>query len=224
MAGAGTTEQELAAKAARRQAAKGAGPGKAASARAAGEPAPAPGRDDIRTMIGAVARFAASFETALRQLDPGLTLSQLEALECVAEREDMRPFRLAAQMRISRQLAWQTCKRLEALGLAEMEDRETGRRGVTVTATEAGQAHLARIHELYDRLSASLAAEPRRMAVGPVRQALGRLAAAAAALNEAAPGDEPEAGSPKARRPGRGKGDEGGKARAGGKPKPAAAP
>ena len=124
MAGAGTTEQELAAKAARRQAAKAAGPGKAASARAAGEPAPAPGRDEIRTMIGAVARFAASFETALRQLDPGLTLSQLEALECVAEREDMRPFRLAAQMRISRQLAWQTCKRLEALGLAEMEDRE----------------------------------------------------------------------------------------------------
>ena len=42
-------------------------------------------REDMRLLVGAVARFAASFETALRQLEPGLTLSQLAALPVETE-------------------------------------------------------------------------------------------------------------------------------------------
>lgn len=140
---------------------------------------------DIRRIVGFVALVSASFDGALRQLDPGLTLSQYAALDAISRAGRLRPFRLANQQRISRQLAWQTCKRLESLGLVAICGLEDGKRGVEVVATPAGTEHLEDIGALIDRLATRLT-EPgpkgERFDVNPTRRGLRLLAHATGAL------------------------------------------
>lgn len=151
---------------------------------------------DVRRIVGFVALVSASFDGALRQLDPGLTLSQYAALDAVSRAGRLRPFRLANQQRISRQLAWQTCKRLESLGLVAICGLEDGKRGVEVLATPAGTEHLENIGALIDRLAARLS-EPgpkgERFDVNPTRRGLRLLAHAAGALqSEGEAADRPD--------------------------------
>ncbi|AXC49592.1 hypothetical protein DRW48_07710 [Paracoccus suum] len=155
---------------------------------------------DVRRIVGFVALVSASFDGALRQLDPSLTLSQYAALEAINRAGRLRPFRLASQQRISRQLAWQTCKRLESLGLVAFEGMEAGKRGVEVTATPAGAAHLDGIASLLDRLAERLGepgAKGERFEPHPTRRGLRLLAHAAGALQDeaetAAGADSPDA-------------------------------
>lgn len=150
-------------------------------------------RKDVRILVTAVAQFAASFEAQLRQIEPALTLSQLVALERIAQNPGLRPFQLATQMRISRQLAWQTCKRLEALGLLAMSNMGAGKRGIEVEATAAGTAHLRQVTGLHGAIAAALEARDQGIDLVVLRTGLQRLAAATGRLpesGEAESGDE----------------------------------
>lgn len=150
-------------------------------------------RKDVRILVTAVAQFAASFETRLRQIEPVLTLSQLVALDRIAQNPKLRPFQLATQMRISRQLAWQTCKRLEALGLLRMSNMGAGKRGIEIEATDAGAAHLRQVTGLYAAIAGALQARDDQVDLAAVRKALQRLTAAAGQLS--APDEaEPDSG------------------------------
>lgn len=140
-------------------------------------------RKDIRVIVSAVAQFAAGIEAHLRQIEPALTLSQLVALERVVQQPRLRPFQLASQMKISRQLAWQTCKRLQSLGLLDMSNTEAGKRVVEVEATAAGIAHLRQVALLHDAIAAALEAGGEAVEVGVLRAGLQRLTAAAARIS-----------------------------------------
>lgn len=152
-------------------------------------------RKDIRVLVTAVAQFAAGIEAHLRQIEPALTLSQLVALERVVQHPRLRPFQLASQMKISRQLAWQTCKRLESLGLLSMSNVDSGKRVVEAEATAAGAAHLRRVLVLHAAIAEALQAAGETLDVAALRSGLQRLTAAVARIDAA---DKPEA----ARQPG----------------------
>lgn len=146
---------------------------------------------DVRALIAAVTRFAAGFESGLRQIEPPLTLSQLAALDMIAAREGMRPFRLATQMGTSRQLAWQTCKRLESLGLVAMQNHEAGRRGVEVTITDSGGAYLGLVNKVEEELATKLGEDsPRAGSLHSCRRMLNQMTVILAAREEADGADD----------------------------------
>lgn len=140
-------------------------------------------RSDVKMVVRAAALFIAPLETALRQVEPAVTLGQLAALDIIVHAGSIRPYRLGELMTVSRQLAWQSCKRLEALGLVTMAERE-GQAGVIVTATDAGVAHIQSVATIYERLAERLSQDHQALDVSPAKAALAALASAAAGLGE----------------------------------------
>lgn len=138
-------------------------------------------RPDVKLVVRSAALFLAPFETLLRQIEPAITLGQLTALDIVVHSGSVRPFRLGQQMMISRQLAWQTCKRLESLGLVTMVERD-GQNSVDVLPTEKGVAHLQSVAAVYEALAGRLMALDRPIDVSPAKAALVALGTAAASM------------------------------------------
>lgn len=147
-------------------------------------------RPDVKLVVTATALFTAPFETLLRQIEPELTLGQLTALDIIVHSGTVRPYRLGQQMMVSRQLAWQTCKRLQALELVTMIERE-GQQSVDVAPTDKGIAHLQSVAALYEKIAGRLMALDQPIDVSPAKAALSALAAAAVSLLQA---EQPEGG------------------------------
>lgn len=148
-------------------------------------------RSDVKMVIRSAALFVAPLETALRQIEPAITLGQLAALDIIVHAGSVRPYRLGELMSVSRQLAWQSCKRLEGLGLVAMAERE-GQNGVVVSATDAGVAHTQSVAAIYDRLAERLSQDRRVLDVSPAKTALTALASAAASLCQAERSGRPQ--------------------------------
>lgn len=142
---------------------------------------------DVKLAIQSVGLFVAPFETLLRQADPATTLGQLTALDIIVHAGSMRPYRLGQLMMTSRQLAWQTCKRLEVLGLVTMTERVDGQTVVTVTPTDAGIAHLQAIAAIYERLAEEMSRLNQVIDISPAKAAFAALAHAAERLCQAKP-------------------------------------
>lgn len=142
---------------------------------------------DVKVLVRSAALLVVPLETALREIEPTITLGQLAALEIIVNDGGVRPFILGDRMGISRQLAWQICRRLEVLGLATMTPQEGQKRAVIVAPTDTGMMHLKAVSVIHKRIASHMSKTLQADDVPRTKVALEALAAGAVSLHRIDP-------------------------------------
>ncbi|MGZ3218042.1 hypothetical protein [Paracoccus sp. T5] len=134
-------------------------------------------KEEVKDVMFSVARLTGGFETLIKEVEPSLTLGQWAALDLLVKGGDCRPFELSKKLSISRQLAWQTGKKLERLELATVSEPAEQTRAVTLSPTKKGVALVKAVEAKFEDIARTLTEEKPKIGLRPVRQVLTAVAA-----------------------------------------------
>lgn len=131
--------------------------------------------EDIADMVRAAATVSEMFAAALKSIDPDLSFTHWNLLSLLRSEGPMRPFQAAARLRVSRQLVFQTAKKLGRLDYVFFSSEED-RRAVTITLSPKAEAMLDRMDESLASIALGLNERAPGAALRPLRNVLAFIA------------------------------------------------
>jgi DNA-binding MarR family transcriptional regulator len=136
-----------------------------------------PSTDSLLALLLATARFMRSVESVRHQLaeDQSLGDTHFRALTRIAEGGEQTPKALAASLDMTNGAITTVTDRLVLLGLLERRPHPHDRRSILLSLTDAGQAGMQRVFDLYDRAIGDATRGASEESVNQLVEYLGRL-------------------------------------------------
>jgi DNA-binding MarR family transcriptional regulator len=131
--------------------------------------------EDIAEVIRSAATVAETFGAALKALDPELSFTHWTLLSLLRSDGPTRPFQAAARLKLSRQLVYQTAKKLGRLGFVDFSS-EKDRRAVVISLSPKGAMTLERVDADLATIAAGLNERAPAAALRPLRNVLAYVA------------------------------------------------
>lgn len=132
----------------------------------------AKGPADVADVVVAATHISAAFSDFLKSVEPELSFTHWDLLNLLRRDGPMRPFQTAARLRISRQLVFQTARKLERLGYINSSS-EQDRRAVTISLTGRGNEVLNRVEDGFSTVAEILMERVPAANLRPLRSILG---------------------------------------------------
>lgn len=131
--------------------------------------------EDIADMVSAAATVSEMFAAALKAIDPDLVFTHWSLLSLLRSEGSMRPFQAASKLRVSRQLVFQTAKKLGRLDYVLFSSEED-RRAVTISLSPKAEAMLARMDDTLATIASGLNERAPGASLRPLRNVLAFIA------------------------------------------------
>ena len=111
--------------------------------------------DDVSDIVSATIHVANSFTELLKKVDSEISFTHWSLLNVVRSEGAMRPYKAAARLRISRQLVFQSSKKLERIGYVSYTSEED-KRAVLLSITEDGIKFLNTVDKAFQSAASTI--------------------------------------------------------------------